>query len=47
LRTRALTPTVGDRRGITLVEVIVAVGVITVGLSALLAAVPFASYGTR
>ena len=47
MRTRALTPTVGDRRGITLVEVIVAVGVITVGLSALLAAVPFASYGTR
>src|SRR5678815_841521 len=47
LRTRALTPTVGDRRGITLVEVIVAVGVITVGLSALLAAVPSASYGTR
>ena len=45
--TPALTPTVGDRRGITLVEVIVAVGIITVGLSALLAAVPFASYGTR
>ena len=42
-----MTSTVGDARGITLVEVIVAVGIITVGLSALLAAVPFASYGTR
>ncbi len=31
----------------TLVEVIVAVGIIMVGLSALLAAVPFASFGTR
>ena len=47
LRTPALAPPFGDRRGITLVEVIVAVGIITVGLSALLAAVPFASYGTR
>ena len=47
MRMLALTPSVGDPRGITLVEVIVAVGIITVGLSALLAAVPFASYGTR
>jgi type II secretory pathway pseudopilin PulG len=43
----ALASPVMDQRGITLVEVIVAVGIITVGLSALLAAVPFASYGTR
>ena len=47
LRIPALASPVIDRRGITLVEVIVAVGIITVGLSALLAAVPFASYGTR
>jgi len=47
LRTRALAPSVGDQRGITLIEVMVAAGIITVGLSALLAAVPFASYGTR
>ena len=47
VRTPVLAPPVGDPRGITLVEVIVAVGIITVGLSALLAAVPFASYGTR
>jgi Tfp pilus assembly protein PilV len=47
LRKLALTPLFDDRRGITLVEVIVAVGIITVGLSALLAAVPFASYSTR
>ena len=33
--------------GITLIEVMIAVGVIAVGLSALLAAVPFATYGTR
>jgi type II secretory pathway pseudopilin PulG len=47
VRTPALAHPIGDRRGITLVEVIVAVGIITIGLSALLAAVPFASYGTR
>lgn len=47
MRTSALAPAVGDRRGTTLVEVMVAAGIITVGLSALLAAVPFASYGTR
>jgi type II secretory pathway pseudopilin PulG len=47
LRTLTLTPTVGDPRGITLIEVVVAVGIITVGLSALLAAVPLAAYGTR
>ena len=47
VRRLALASPVGDPRGITLVEVIVAVGIITVGLSALLAAVPFASYGTR
>ena len=47
VRTPVLAPPVGDPRGITLVEVMVAVGIITVGLSALLAAVPFASYGTR
>ena len=37
----------GDLRGLTLIEVMIAVGVIAVGLSALLAAVPFATYGTR
>ena len=37
----------GDPRGLTLIEVMIAVGVIAVGLSALLAAVPFATYGTR
>ena len=47
MRTLGLAPPFGDQRGITLVEVIVAIGIITVGLSALLAAVPFASYGTR
>ena len=47
MRKLALTPLFDDRRGITLVEVLVAVGIITVGLSALLAAVPFASYSTR
>ncbi len=36
-----------DARGLTLIEVMIAVGVIAVGLSALLAAVPFATYGTR
>ena len=34
-------------RGLTLIEVMIAAGVIAVGLSALLAAVPFAAYGTR
>jgi Tfp pilus assembly protein PilV len=38
---------VSDQCGITLVEVMMAVGIITIGLSALLAAVPVASYGTR
>lgn len=36
-----------DRGGVTLVEVMIAVGVLGVGLSALLAAVPFATYATR
>jgi prepilin-type N-terminal cleavage/methylation domain-containing protein len=36
-----------DARGLTLLEVMIAVGVIAVGLSALLTAVPFAAYGTR
>lgn len=47
MRTPVPAPLVSDQRGITLVEVMVAAGIITVGLSALLAAVPFASYGTR
>jgi len=47
LRTHAPVPFVNDQRGITLVEVMMAVGIITIGLSALLAAVPVASYGTR
>ena len=38
---------VSDQRGITLVEVMMAVGIITIGLAALLAAIPVASYGTR
>lgn len=37
----------GHQDGITLIEVMIAVGIIAIGLSALLAAVPFAAYGTR
>jgi prepilin-type N-terminal cleavage/methylation domain-containing protein len=36
-----------DARGLTLIEVMIAAGVMAVGLSALLTAVPFATYGTR
>lgn len=36
-----------DARGMTLVEVLIAVAVLAVGLSALSAAIPFASYATR
>jgi prepilin-type N-terminal cleavage/methylation domain-containing protein len=36
-----------DARGLTLIEVMIAAGVIAIGLSALLAAVPFAAFGTR
>lgn len=44
---RSLARLARDRGGVTLVEVMVAVGVLTIGLAALIAAVPFATSTTR